>query len=198
MLLEKEKSIRFSKCWSAIPDVIEPKRNVSSVNYQDATWLFAHQNQQKGHKVLISIAISAVLFVVTAYLHLAALRFCSGRMASVPMRPHTRVLAVVSLLFVTHLFQIALFAGGFWIAEAQFGIGGFEGAAVEGPIDYLYFSAVMYTSLGIGDIIPIGHLRFLVGIEALNGLLLIAWSASFLFATMNRLWDWKPCVEPGK
>lgn len=112
------------------------------------------------------------------------------------MRSHTRVLSIVSLLFVTHLFQIGLFAGGFWIAGAWFGIGDFEGSDMAHPLDYLYFSTVMYTSLGIGDIVPTGHLRFLAGVEALNGLLLIAWSASFLFSTMNRLWDWQPCVEP--
>jgi len=146
--------------------------------------------------LLVSIAISVALFVATAYLHVMSLGFCSGRMASVPLRPHTRVLSIVSLLFLTHLFQIALFAGGFWIAEAQLGIGGFEGSATANLLDYFYFSTVMYTSLGIGDIVPTGHLRFLAGVEALNGLLLIAWSASFLFATMNRLWDWQPCVEP--
>ncbi|VCU62298.1 hypothetical protein PEPIB2_93 (plasmid) [Tritonibacter mobilis] len=74
-------------------------------------------------------------------------------------------------------------------------IGSFEGEGVNDALDYLYYSAVIYTSLGIGDIVPTGHLRFLTGVEALNGLLLIAWSASFLFATMNRLWDWEPCVE---
>lgn len=95
-------------------------------------------------------------------------------MASIPMWPHTRVLSIVSLLFVTHLFQIGLFAGGFWIAGAWFGIGGFVGSDMAHPLDYLYFSAVMYTSLGIGDIVPTGHLRFLAGVEALNGLLLIA------------------------
>ncbi|KKM83118.1 hypothetical protein LCGC14_1312620 [marine sediment metagenome] len=146
--------------------------------------------------MLVSIAISVALFVATAYLHLVSLRFCSGHMSSIPMRPHTRVLSIVSLLFLTHLLQIGLFAGGFWIAGDLFQIGGFEGAAMAHPLDYLYFSAVIYTSLGIGDIVPTGHLRFLVGVEALNGLLLIAWSASFLFATMNRLWDWEPCVEP--
>ncbi|GLP88226.1 hypothetical protein GCM10007921_37870 [Tritonibacter mobilis] len=111
------------------------------------------------------------------------------------MRPSTRVLSIVTLLFITHLFQIALFASGFWIAAEVLEIGSFEGEGVNDALDYLYYSAVIYTSLGIGDIVPTGHLRFLTGVEALNGLLLIAWSASFLFATMNRLWDWEPCVE---
>lgn len=63
-------------------------------------------------------------------------------------------------------------------------------------LDYLHFSAVMYTSLGVGDIVPTGHLRFLARVEALNGLLLITWSAFFLFVRMNRQWDWESCVEP--
>ena len=62
--------------------------------------------------MLVSIAISVALFVATAYLHLMSLRFCSGRMASVPMRPHTRVLSIVSLLFVTHLCGRLLDCGG--------------------------------------------------------------------------------------
>lgn len=146
--------------------------------------------------MLISIAISVGLFVSTAYLHLMSLRFCSGRMASVTMHPETRVLCIVVLLFATHLFQIALFAGGFWIASVWLGIGGFEGADMTNSLDYFYFSAVMYTSLGIGDIVPTDHLRFLVGVEVFNGLLMIAWSASFLFAAMNRLWGWQPCAQP--
>lgn len=52
-------------------------------------------------------------------------------MTSVPMRLQKRVLSIVSLSFLTHLAQIVLFAVGLCIAEAQLGIGGFEGAAME-------------------------------------------------------------------
>lgn len=146
--------------------------------------------------MLYSISTSILLFLLTAFVHLASLRFCSGQMTSIPMQPHTRILSIVTLLFITHLLQIALFAGGFWFAAEVLEIGSFEGEGMNDALDYLYFSAVIYTSLGIGDIVPKEHLRFLTGVEALNGLLLIAWSASFLFSTMNRLWDWKPCVKP--
>jgi hypothetical protein len=33
-----------------------------------------------------------------------------------------------------------------------------------------------------------GYLRYLTGIEALLGLLLITWSASFLFLEMQKYW----------
>ena len=42
--------------------------------------------------------------------------------------------------------------------------------------------------LGFGDVVPNGPLRLLAGAEALNGLLLIGWSASFLYLEMERWW----------
>lgn len=146
--------------------------------------------------MLSSIVLAISAFLLTAFLHLAVLRWSSGGMAFIPMQPTTRVLAVTILLFAVHLVQIAIYAAAFAIAELLLGLGAFSGEPIEVPLDYLYFSAITFTSLGIGDIFPTGHLRFLTGVEALNGLLLIAWSASFLFVMMNRLWDWQPCATP--
>ena len=47
----------------------------------------------------------------------------------------------------------------------------------------LNFSLVTYTSLGYGDIAPLGPARLLAGIESL-----IAWSASFTYLEMQRHW----------
>ena len=46
-----------------------------------------------------------------------------------------------------------------------------------------------YTTVGYGDIEPQGSLRFLAGIEALTGLSLITWSASFMFMEMTQFWN---------
>ncbi|MEQ8900570.1 MAG: ion channel [Roseovarius sp.] len=53
-------------------------------------------------------------------------------------------------------------------------------------MDFFYFSLVNYSSLGLGDIYPTGHLRFLAGVEALNGFLLISCSASTIFLVVTR------------
>ncbi len=42
--------------------------------------------------------------------------------------------------------------------------------------------------MGFGDIVPTGPLRFVCGVEALNGLLLIGWSASFTYVFMEHFW----------
>lgn len=140
------------------------------------------------------LAIS--VFFITALIHLGVLRWCSGGMAAIPLTPSARLLAVTALLFVAHIAEIALYAITYFLAEHVLLVGSFSGEPISAPLDYFYFSATAYTSLGIGDIFPTGHIRFLTGVEALNGLLLIAWSASFLFALMNRIWEWQSCVRP--
>jgi hypothetical protein len=47
---------------------------------------------------------------------------------------------------------------------------------------------VCYTTLGLGDVVPTGAVRFLAGVEALSGFVLITWSASFTFLEMERFW----------
>ncbi len=45
--------------------------------------------------------------------------------------------------------------------------------------------------LGFGDIQPHGAIRNFVGLESLTGLLLITWTASFLYFEMQRYWNKK-------
>lgn len=63
--------------------------------------------------------------------------------------------------------------------------GGFDGSLV----DSIYFSFTNYTTVGYGDIAPHGSLRFLAGVEAITGLSLITWSASFMYMEMTQFWN---------
>jgi hypothetical protein len=56
-------------------------------------------------------------------------------------------------------------------------------------MDNIYFSFVTYTSLGYGDIIPDGLIRFTAGLEALTGLALIAMTASFMYVQIEKFWS---------
>jgi hypothetical protein len=57
-----------------------------------------------------------------------------------------------------------------------------------GLLDAVYFSAVTYSTVGYGDMVPLGPIRFLAGTQSLVGLVLITWSASFTFLEMERFW----------
>ena len=94
-----------------------------------------------------------------------------------------------------HVSEIWLFAGcygllGFWphLGDIQ----AVQGAKLgDSLFHFFYFSAVSYTSLGYGDLIPTGSLRIIASLESLIGLLMITWSASFTYLLMEKFWSLK-------
>ena len=96
--------------------------------------------------------------------------------------------AFLLMLFAATFGQIlagGIFAVAFWISS-EAGLGGFEAAGPIGSMSIYYFSLVNLTTLGLGDIIPIGHLKFLAAVEAMAGFLLISCSASHIFMLMTK------------
>ncbi|GAB4538156.1 MAG: potassium channel family protein [Roseibium sp.] len=144
--------------------------------------------------VAVLLAVSLVL--LTFLFHFAVLRWLSGGMARIEMTAGLRILVIVIVALAAHLVEVGLYAVAFALGDGMLALGGFGGLAVDEPVDYFYFSIVSYTSLGLGDVFPESHLRFITGVEALNGLLLITWSGSFIYIAMSRLWPWRPCAEP--
>ncbi|MGH1590343.1 ion channel [Methylobacterium phyllosphaerae] len=104
------------------------------------------------------------------------------------MPPRWRIVAVVLAAFAGHTVAVWVYAGAYWVLVLRFGLGAFSGVPIQTFEDCLFVSVVAYSSLGYGDHVPLGHARLLTGVEALNGLLLIGWSASFTYLAMERYW----------
>tara|TARA_B100000315_G_C14072966_1_gene361413 strand:- start:37 stop:429 length:393 start_codon:yes stop_codon:yes gene_type:complete len=87
-----------------------------------------------------------------------------------------------STLFFSHLLQVFLFAFLYFVFIKFFGS---ELIFVDGSnyslINLTYFSANVYTTLGMGDIVPSGMLKIIVTVESIFGLMMIAFSASAVF-----------------
>ncbi|MGB5724376.1 MAG: ion channel [Parasphingorhabdus sp.] len=136
---------------------------------------------------VVPLTVSVLLIALCLYLHFRALRMGASRISEIENNIRYPMLVVMIMIFMTHLIEIMLFAIAFW-GMALAGTGNLVGAHTSTAADYFYFSIASYTTLGIGDITPEGSMRLVAGIEALTGLLLIAWSASFTYLTMERLW----------
>ena len=80
---------------------------------------------------------------------------------------------VLGALF-THLFEVWLFALGYFLLVQWGNFGALVGGFSHGFRDCTYYSLIVYSSLGFSDITPIGPIRFLSGVEVLTGLVLIA------------------------
>lgn len=132
------------------------------------------------------------LLVATTYIHYEVLRLLTGALPALHVRPRLRLIFVIVGAFGAHCLEILLYGAAYWLLADKFGLGGM---GPPGPLPFsrcLYFSAETYTTLGYGDVLPHGDLRLLAGLEALNGMLLIGWTASFTFLSMERFWGRGP------
>lgn len=139
--------------------------------------------------VLLAFTVSIVLVLLVVLIHYEVLRYTSILLPHLHIPPRQRILAVIFAAFFAHTIEIWLYAMVYYLLADHFGIGGFGGLLEGNFADYLYFSASTYSSLGYGDIYPIGGIRLMAGIETLVGLMMIGWSASFTYLTMEKFWS---------
>ena len=124
----------------------------------------------------------ATLAAATAF-HYETLRL----LARAAKRMHVSqawIVGVLAALVGVHLAEIALYAAAYALGDAL-GLGHLRGASGH-ALDFFYFAAETYSTLGYGDLLPMGALRLVAAIEALNGLLLLAWSGAFLYSVLSR------------
>lgn len=95
-------------------------------------------------------------------------------------------LTLMTAVVVAHVAEIWLYAVTFYLLQAVWSVGHISGDFTGRFFDYVYFSAVTYTSLGLGDVWPHGPLRLVTAIEALNGLILVGWSVWFTYPIVRR------------
>lgn len=137
-----------------------------------------------------AVILSLVLSSASALIHFECLKLLSDFLPRATLiETRAKVLAALSGAMVSHLLQIVLFAAAYHLLRDSFGLGGFNGHFKDAFSSFFYFSIETYTSLGIGDIYPSGSLRLVTGIEALIGLLMIGWTASYTYIEMRRYWE---------
>jgi hypothetical protein len=148
---------------------------------------------------MVTAAVAVTILIgLTILIHYEVLRLTSvlvPELGFIP--PRARVAFVVFACFAAHTLEVWLFAIAYFLFVVA-GLGSFGGIHQGTVADYVYFSVVTYTSLGFGDVYPIENMRLICGVEALTGLLMIAWSASFTYLAMEKFWAlhepprWRP------
>ncbi len=138
---------------------------------------------------MIAVVLSCFLLIAVAtVIHYEVLRLLNARLPALAIPGRTKLLVVMFGAFVAHGIEIGVYGGALFLLVKYLTVGTLAGPAGLSLINCLYFSAETYTALGFGDLTPQGPIRLLAGVEALNGLLLIGWSASFAYISMERFW----------
>jgi len=149
--------------------------------------------QAVGTAFVWSVLLLGMLVAIAScvLLHYAGLLRLSQVLGRMPVRRRTRPLYAVFALIALHVVEILIFALVGYVLEKVPGVGEVVGTGdfkAGGFSDVFYLSAVSFTTIGFGEMVPVGHLRSLFAIEGLIGLTLITWSASFTYLEMERDW----------
>ncbi len=140
----------------------------------------------QAHLIVTLVAIATVS--VCVLIHYEALTWLSQALPKLHMRRRPRVLLLIFAILAVHSIEILLFALGYFVLLHDPAYGTLAGLEALTLVNCGYFSAVVFTTLGLGDIVPHGAIRLLAGPEALAGFVLITWSASFTFLEMQSFW----------
>jgi hypothetical protein len=123
---------------------------------------------------LLGICVSIHAFVLTtAFRRIGPVGEVDGALG---WSMYFQLIRMASWLIGAHLLEIAVWAvfytGLHVFADAE---------------SSFYFSAVTYTTVGYGDLVPPLQWRLLAGVEGLTGILMCGWSTGFFFAVVNRM-----------
>ncbi|TLU61862.1 two pore domain potassium channel family protein [Thalassotalea litorea] len=132
--------------------------------------------------------INTLVVALVVLIHYESLWYLSKLLPRIHIAPKYRTLIGVVGALMAHTVEIWIFGLVFYWMHHDFGFGEFKGDFSGALLDCVYFSFTTYSTLGFGDITPTGDIRFLTGIVSLTGLVLITWTASFLFLEMQRDW----------
>ena len=139
---------------------------------------------------LITLSISVIIYyeIVSYTWHFVNRKY--------RIKPRMHVVYVVFATFISHMLVILLYSLAYYIMSSISNNSVlfdtvYQNGSGHAILDLIYFSATTYSSLGYGDIIPLAELRIITMFEVINGLVLIAWSASSTYLAMQRSWRFR-------
>jgi hypothetical protein len=139
--------------------------------------------------MLYVLLINCLVVATAVLVHYEFLARLSSVIPKMQIKHRYKMVFGVFGALVAHIVEIWLFALAYYLMHKAEGWGELTGNFNGSLMDCVYFSSTVFSTVGFGDIVPIGDLRFLTGIESLTGLVLITWTASFLYFEMQRYWN---------
>jgi hypothetical protein len=137
---------------------------------------------------LLVVAVTLIAVASCVLLQYEYLLLLWRRLSVHPGHRRVKVLYAIFAVLVLHVLEICIFGIALWLLTRWPAVGELGGEEPGGFFDYLYFSAVTFTTVGFGEMWPVGAIRFLCAVEALTGFVLITWSAAFTYLEMGKFW----------
>ena len=134
--------------------------------------------------MLINLILGTIIISLTVIIHTGGMVLVANVTNTIaeryPLHGYRRkmiaMVTVVHGLFVLHMVEI-------WLWGLDYSFVG----AIPNFEDALYFSAIIFSTLGYGDQLLHDDWQLLAGLEGISGFLLIGWSTAYLVAASTRI-----------
>ena len=138
--------------------------------------------------MILTFLVNSLLIALVVIIHYEFLYRITILMPRLTIRKRFRIVVGVLGALTAHAVEVWVFAFAYYLMHHSEGWGQLTGNFDGSLLACVYYSLTSFTTLGFGDIEPFGDIRFLTGFESLTGLVLITWTASFLFLEMQQYW----------
>lgn len=132
--------------------------------------------------MLLTITLTCTL--LTVLLNYEGMHQLTRRMEGLAWLGRKRFLILIMALLLLQFVGVSLFAVGYLLTDLQAA----RNTTPNDLLHYLYLSVSAYSTVGFGDVVPLGNARLLAGVESIVGFMIITWSASLTFLEMQRHW----------
>jgi Ion channel len=106
--------------------------------------------------IFIAAAVTLGLVLTNVLVHYEVLYGASRLIPRLSIPVRTRMLVVIMACLFAHVIEITLFGLAYLLLQQRLGIGSISGETDGSFLDFFYFSAATYSTLGLGDVFPFG------------------------------------------
>ena len=104
------------------------------------------------HQTWIVVATTLLIVSICIGFHYEILSHCRRYLEKISERRRKRVLILILIILIAHTLEIWLFGLGYFVLLEVFSAGELSGLPLTSFPDYVYYSAMVYTTVGFGDI----------------------------------------------
>jgi hypothetical protein len=143
--------------------------------------------QFKAHLLVAVVAFAVTALVVV--IHYEGVHWLARRYSRrAPKRDRGAMLQIIFALLGLHIVEIWCYGLAYWGLIQCPGPDSCMATGADTVFDAIYLSAITFSTVGFGDLAPVGADPAGIRDGVLDRMLLITWSAPFTYLEMSRLW----------